>query len=105
MQLSQRYLKFDIKQLLKVAAAAVSGKSTCHCKFATTYFQPDQWLTCYLGIRVLKYHEGLNSKAYLLTMDNGSEIVARLLNPIAGPAYYTTASEVATREFVGTSTA
>lgn len=33
-------------------------------------------------------------------MDNGTEIVAKLPNPIAGPAYYTTASEVATREFV-----
>lgn len=57
-------------------------------------------LIYYLGVRVLKYREGLNSKAYLITMDNGSEIIARLPNPIAGPAHYTTASEVATREFV-----
>lgn len=33
-------------------------------------------------------------------MDNGTEVIAKLPNPIAGPAYYTTASEVATREFV-----
>ncbi|RDL42516.1 Uncharacterized protein BP5553_02495 [Venustampulla echinocandica] len=33
-------------------------------------------------------------------MDDGSEIVAKLPNPMAGPAYYTTASEVATREFL-----
>jgi hypothetical protein len=33
-------------------------------------------------------------------MDNGSEVFAKLPNPIAGPAFYTTASEVATREFV-----
>lgn len=33
-------------------------------------------------------------------MDNGLEVFAKLPNPIAGPAYYTTASEVATREFV-----
>lgn len=33
-------------------------------------------------------------------MDNGSEVFAKLPNPIAGPAYYTTASEVATREFL-----
>ncbi|KAK2766152.1 hypothetical protein FQN54_007668 [Arachnomyces sp. PD_36] len=33
-------------------------------------------------------------------MDNGLEMIARLPNPIAGPAYYTTASEVATREFL-----
>jgi len=36
-------------------------------------------------------------------MDNGSEIFAKLPNPIAGPAFYTTASEVATREFVSSS--
>jgi hypothetical protein len=59
------------------------------------------WLTWSLGTRVLKCREGLNNKAYLLTMDNGSEVFAKLPNPIAGPAYYTTASEVATREFVG----
>ncbi|KAM5454352.1 hypothetical protein MaudCBS49596_002370 [Microsporum audouinii] len=33
-------------------------------------------------------------------MDNGLEVVAKLPNPIAGPAYYTTASEVATRAFL-----
>jgi hypothetical protein len=33
-------------------------------------------------------------------MDNGLEVFAKLPNPTAGPAYYTTASEVATREFV-----
>jgi hypothetical protein len=36
-------------------------------------------------------------------MDNGSEIFAKLPNPIAGPAFYTTSSEVATREFVSLS--
>jgi hypothetical protein len=46
---------------------------------------------------------GLNNKAYILTMNNGSEIFAKLPNPIAGPAFYTTASEVATREFVSSS--
>jgi hypothetical protein len=55
------------------------------------------------GTEVLKCKEGLNNKAYLLTMDNGSEVFAKLPNPCAGPAFYTTASEVATREFVSTS--
>ena len=36
-------------------------------------------------------------------MDNGSEIFAKLPNQIAGPDFYTTASEVATREFVSSS--
>lgn len=33
-------------------------------------------------------------------MDNGAEVFAKLPNHSAGPAYYTTASEVATRTFV-----
>ncbi|PVH84672.1 hypothetical protein DL98DRAFT_651429 [Cadophora sp. DSE1049] len=81
-QLSERYLKFDLQQLLKAAVTAVSSEGARYCT------------------RVLKCREGLNNKAYLLTMDNGSEVFAKLPNPIAGPAYYTTASEVATREFL-----
>ncbi|RFU30085.1 hypothetical protein B7463_g6233, partial [Scytalidium lignicola] len=77
-QLSKRYLKFDLQQLLKAAVTAVSNE----------------------GTRVLKCREGLNNKAYLLTMNNGSEVFAKLPNPIAGPTYYTTASEVATRAFL-----
>jgi hypothetical protein len=34
-------------------------------------------------------------------MNNGMEVFAKLPNPNAGPAHYTTASEVATRKFVG----
>jgi hypothetical protein len=56
------------------------------------------------GTRVLKCREGLNNKAYILTMDNGSELFAKLPNPIAGPAFYTTASEVATRQFASSLT-
>jgi len=33
-------------------------------------------------------------------MDDGTEIIAKLPNPNAGPCHLTTASEVATREFV-----
>jgi hypothetical protein len=33
-------------------------------------------------------------------MDNGTEVVAKLPNPNAGPAHYTTASEVATQTLV-----
>lgn len=49
---------------------------------------------------MLKCSEGLHNKAFLLTMDNGVEVFAKLPNPNAGPAHYTTASEVATRKFV-----
>jgi hypothetical protein len=54
-----------------------------------------------IGIKVLKCVEGQYNKALVLTMSTGQEIVARLPNPNAGPAFYTTASEVATRQFVG----
>lgn len=55
------------------------------------------WL---LGTQVLKCQEGLYNKAFILAMDDGSEILAKLPCPAAGPKYYTTASEVATRDFV-----
>jgi hypothetical protein len=49
---------------------------------------------------VLKYIEGQYNKAFLLTMDNGAQVVARIPNPNAGPDFLTTASEVATLQFV-----
>ncbi len=58
-------------------------------------------LTKFSGIEVLKCKEGMNNKAFLLKIDNGSVVFAKLLNACAGPAFYTTASEVATRTFVG----
>ena len=53
------------------------------------------------GIRVSKYREGEYNKVFLLTMDNGTEVVAKVPNLNAGPPHYTTASEVATMEYVG----
>ena len=53
------------------------------------------------GIRVMKYREGEYNKVFLLTMDNGAEVVAKVPNLNAGPAHYTTASEVATMNYVG----
>jgi hypothetical protein len=55
------------------------------------------------GTKVLKCIEGLHNKAFVLTMDNGAEVCAKLPNPNAGPSRYTTASEVATRQVVGAS--
>jgi hypothetical protein len=53
-----------------------------------------------IGSKVLKCIEGLHNKAFILTMDNGAEVFAKLPNPNAGPSHYTTASEVATRRMV-----
>ncbi|KAL3422844.1 hypothetical protein PVAG01_04591 [Phlyctema vagabunda] len=81
-RLTERYLKFDLQQLIQVAVTALSNEGARYCT------------------EVLKCKEGLNNKAYLLRMDNGSEVFAKLPNPCAGPAFYTTASEVATRQFL-----
>ncbi len=58
-----------------------------------------------IGTKILKCKEGMNNKAYILTMDNGTEVLAKLPNPCAGPSFYTTASEVATRTFVSPNSA
>ncbi|EAW07044.1 uncharacterized protein ACLA_087500 [Aspergillus clavatus NRRL 1] len=60
-------------------------------------------MTCLIqsrGTHVMKYREGQYNKTFLLTLDNGSEVVAKLPNPNAGPNVLTTASEVATMDYV-----
>ena len=52
------------------------------------------------GVYAMKFREGQYNKVFQLVMDNGAQVVAKIPNPNAGPAYYTTASEVATVDFV-----
>ncbi|GFF16420.1 aminoglycoside phosphotransferase [Aspergillus terreus] len=73
---SKCYVKFNLQKLLETAVHVTNAQ---HCT------------------KVLKCREGLHNKAFVLTMDNGTEVVAKLPNPNAGPAHYTTASEVATQ--------
>lgn len=82
-KLARRYVKFDVDQLARIAANA-SGDGS----------QPRK---C---VNVEKLKDGMNSKIFLLTMDNGAEVVAKIPYPSAGRPYYTTASEVATMSFV-----
>ncbi|TVY67451.1 Altered inheritance of mitochondria protein [Lachnellula suecica] len=81
-RLEERYLKFDLQALLKAAVAACFSNGARYCT------------------KILKCKEGMNNKAYILTMDNGTEVLAKLPNPCAGPSFYITASEVATRTFL-----
>ncbi|CEL03731.1 Putative Phosphotransferase family protein [Aspergillus calidoustus] len=74
-QQQQRYLKFDLDNLCRIAAAQLSNATKC--------------------VRVVK-QEGNFNKALLLTMDDGNEVIAKLPCPNAGPPTLTTASEVAT---------
>ena len=51
---------------------------------------------------MVKLAEGSFNKVFLLTMDTGEQMIARIPHPNAGPAYYTTASEVATMHYLRT---
>ncbi|EFR03147.1 phosphotransferase enzyme family protein [Nannizzia gypsea CBS 118893] len=74
----KREIRFDLNQLARVAADAVGA---AHC------------------VSVRKYPDGMFNKAFLLTMNNGREVVAKVPNPNAGIPHFTTASEVATMDF------
>ena len=79
-EMSKRYVRFDMQELARIAAEAVGSKSC---------------------IGMEKYPDGMYNKALLLTMDDGAQVVAKVPNPNAGRPHLTTASEVATMEFVG----
>ncbi|KAJ5096606.1 hypothetical protein N7456_007327 [Penicillium angulare] len=50
-------------------------------------------------ISIKKYSDGMFNKAFLMAMDDGREVVAKVPNPNAGIPHHTTASEVATMDF------
>ncbi|KKZ63150.1 hypothetical protein EMCG_02527 [[Emmonsia] crescens] len=78
-QLACRYVKFDMPNLLKLAASVIGSKSCA---------------------QVVKISEGQYNKVFLLTMSDGREVIAKLPNPNAGRPHFTTASEVATMDFL-----
>ena len=76
---SQRYVRYDVNQLARLAAAAV-GSKTC--------------------VSIEKCPDGMHNKVLLLTMDDGTQAIAKVPNPNAGRPHFTTASEAATMDFV-----
>ncbi|RAH85894.1 hypothetical protein BO86DRAFT_329879 [Aspergillus japonicus CBS 114.51] len=78
-QLRSRYRPFDLPALIRIAEQAAGNNAVC----AT----------------IAKLPEGSFNKALLVTMRNGRELVIKIPNPNAGPAHYTTASEVATMRY------
>ena len=80
--LRNRETTFDLNRLARVAADSV-GAARC--------------------IAIKKYPDGMFNKAFLMSMDNGREVIAKVPNPNAGVSHYTTASEVATMGFVSIS--
>ncbi|OJD24357.1 hypothetical protein ACJ73_04292 [Blastomyces percursus] len=69
-QLACRYVKFDMSNLLELAASAIGSKSC---------------------VQVVKISEGQYNKVFLLTMSDGREAIAKLPNPNAGRPHFTTA--------------
>ncbi|KAJ5138425.1 uncharacterized protein N7515_003273 [Penicillium bovifimosum] len=76
-QLRDRYKAFNVAELQSLAAKVVRSDSC---------------------ISITKLAEGGYNKVFRLTMNDGKRVLARIPNPNAGPAFYTTASEVATME-------
>lgn len=74
-----RFVKFDMNELAHVAASSVGSKSC---------------------LTVQKLPEGQYNKVFLLKMDDGKHVIAKVSNPNAGRPHYNTASEVATMDFV-----
>ena len=69
--MAERYIRFNVPELMRIAAIAV-GRHKC--------------------VDMLKVTEGGFNKIFLLTMDDGYEVIARIPTPIAGPPHYMTAS-------------
>ncbi|KAF2845729.1 phosphotransferase family protein [Plenodomus tracheiphilus IPT5] len=67
-----------MNELAKVAADSVGA---AHC------------------VDVRKFTDGMFNKAFLMLMDDGQEVVAKVPKPNASRAHYTTASELATMDF------
>ena len=80
-QMACRDVKFDMNELVHIAASSIASSS---------------W------VALRKLPEGQYSKAFLLTMDDGKRVIAKIPYPNAGRPHYTTASEVATMDFVST---
>lgn len=82
-EMAIRYVKFNMDELVKHAAESV-GLSSAQC------------------VRVEKFPDGMFNKTFLFTMQDGTQVVGKVPNPNAGRAHYTTASDVATMDFVST---
>lgn len=78
-QLRDRYRVFNVVELQNLAVRA-TGSNSC--------------------VSITKLSEGGFNKVFRLLMDDEKTVLARIPNPNAGPAFYTTASEVATMELV-----
>ncbi|KAM5471153.1 hypothetical protein MauCBS54593_003492 [Microsporum audouinii] len=80
-EMQQRYVRFDMNELARLAANAVGAKEV---------------------INIEKCAEGLFNKAFLFSFEDGRQAVGKVPNPVGITPHLTTASEVATMEFMRT---
>lgn len=78
-EMRQRHVRFDMNELARLAANTVGAKEVVNIK---------------------KCADGLFNKAFVFTFEDGKQVVGKVPNPIAITPHLTTASEVATMEFV-----
>ena len=78
-EISQRCVHFNMDKLAQIAASTADSR-------------------CCVAIE--KYPDGQYTKAFLMIMEDGKQVVAKVPSPNAGQGQLTTASEVATMEFV-----
>ncbi|PYI12233.1 hypothetical protein BO78DRAFT_425469 [Aspergillus sclerotiicarbonarius CBS 121057] len=78
-QLEQRFVKFNVNNLCSQAASLFGPETKC--------------------VRIVKM-EGNFNKAFLLTMNDGNEVIEKIPCPNSGTPSLTTASEVATLKFL-----
>lgn len=78
-EMSRRCVHFNMDKLAEIAASTVDSRNC---------------------VAIEKYPDGQYAKAFLMTMEDGKQVVAKVPNPNAGQAQLTTASEVATMEFL-----
>ncbi|KAF2429614.1 hypothetical protein EJ08DRAFT_270470 [Tothia fuscella] len=78
-QCSRRYVNFNLEQLCAVVASAEG---------------------CASPVTAIEKMEGGFSKALLMKREDGTEVIAKIPFPNAGPPMYTTASEVAVLKYV-----
>ena len=80
-EMAKRSVQFDMNELARLAAESVNAKAC---------------------ISILKCPDGLYNRSFILTMENGKEIIGKVPNTNAGAPHLTTASELATMDFVRT---
>lgn len=77
-QLARRYVHFNVAALKQVVALALNREC----------------------VHMSKLTEGGFNKIFVLTMEGGDQVIARIPSPIAGTPGHTTASEVATMDYL-----